>query len=62
MPERYARKGAFWHVQNPNIIPRKIAANGAPNIIDASRLWLMITLGNLSGMVQDNTALSKGLL
>jgi len=37
MPEKHTRKGAFWDVKKYKFIPRKLAANGAIEIIDVSR-------------------------
>jgi hypothetical protein len=43
--EKLAHKGAFWHVQNSNIIPRKIVTNGAIEIVDYSRVYVTNFLG-----------------
>jgi hypothetical protein len=45
IPEKLACKGAFWHVQNPNIFGRKIATNGAIAIVDYSRIYVTNPLG-----------------
>jgi hypothetical protein len=58
MPKKITRKGAFMLFIIFNILSGKQTVNGAFEIIDVSRVCLLIALRNMSGKLPDSTAFS----